>query len=147
MTSFKKKVKVQEGDLDSFSYWVKSGSPWVWINAAAVSASVMLVVGLLTLIAMRGLGHFWPSEVLELTYIEDNGQPHRISGKWRESEEVTAQRLEESGIDVPEGIETLERILFKTANRDVTRQDFRWILSHRISEKSTPPDLVVRERT
>ena len=147
MTSFKKKVKVKGGYLDSFSYWVKSGSPWVWINAAAVSASVMLVVGLLLLIAFRGLGHFWPSEVIELTYIEDNGQPHVISGKWRESEEVSAQRLSEAGQDIPDGIETLERILFKTANRDVTRQDFRWILSHRIREQDTPPEMVVLERT
>lgn len=147
MTSFKKKVKVKASHLDSFGYWVKTGAPWVWINAAAVSASVMLVVGLLALIAVRGMGHFWPSEVVELTYIEDNGQPHVISGKGRDAEDVEAQRLTESGLDVPDGVETFERILFKTANRDVTGQDFRWILSYRIQERSTPPEMVVLERT
>ena len=48
MTSFKKKVKA--GDMDSFQYWIRSGTPWVWVNAAAVSASIILVVGLLMLI-------------------------------------------------------------------------------------------------
>jgi len=38
--------------------WIASGAPWVWLNAAAVSACILLVAGLLALIAWRGLGHF-----------------------------------------------------------------------------------------
>ena len=144
MTSFKKKVKA--GDTESFRYWVRSGSPWVWINAAAVSASILLVVGLLLIIAVRGLGHFWPSAVQELTYIEDNGQPHVISGQLRTREKVLASRLIESGVEVPEGAETVERTLLKTGNRDVTGQDFRWILQFRVRDRQTPPELIVLER-
>jgi phosphate transport system permease protein len=144
MTSFKKKVKA--GNVDSFRYWVESGAPWVWVNAAAVSASIMLVVGLLLLIAARGMGHFWPSSIIELTYIEENGQPHVISGQLREQEEVLASRVAESGLSVPEGVETVERILLKTGNRDITGEDFRWILSHRIEDRDTPADLVILER-
>ena len=29
--------------------WFKSGEPWVWLNAAAVSASLIVVIGLLLL--------------------------------------------------------------------------------------------------
>jgi phosphate transport system permease protein len=144
MTSFKKQVKAE--NLDSFEYWVKSGAPWVWINAAAVSASILLVVGLLMLIAVRGLGHFWPAEIEEFTYFEDNGQPHVISGQLREIERVRASRLVESGVDVPEGMEYVSRILLKTGNRDVYGEDFRWILEHRIENRETPPELAYLER-
>ena len=41
----------------------KSGTPWVWLNAAAVSISMVMVIGLLILIAVRGLGHFWPKTI------------------------------------------------------------------------------------
>lgn len=145
MTSFKKKVKA--GDMDSFQYWVKSGTPWVWINAAAVSASIILVVGLLLLITVRGMGHFWPTAIHEVTYLEENGQPHVIAGQVRESEEVLASRLVESGLEIPEELDMVTRILFKTGNRDVTGEDFRWILEHRMQTRDTPPDLVILERT
>jgi len=40
--------------------WFKTGDPWIWLNAAAVSASLIIVIGLLLLIAVQGLSHFWP---------------------------------------------------------------------------------------
>ena len=144
MTSFKKAVKAR--NMDTFGYWVKSGSPWVWINAAAVSASIILVVGLLLIIATRGLGHFWPTAIQEFTYLEDDDTPHVISGQLRTRETVLASRLVESGVEVPEGVETVDRILLKTGNRDITGEDFRWILEPRISERKEPAELVILER-
>ncbi len=35
--------------------WFKSGSPWVWMTAGAVSVSLISVIGVLLLIASRGL--------------------------------------------------------------------------------------------
>ena len=46
----------------SLKKWVASGSPWVWLNAGAVAISVVLVLGLLGVIASRGLVHFWPAK-------------------------------------------------------------------------------------
>ncbi len=40
----------------SFGEWYASGAPWVWLTGGAVALSGLLVVGLLTLIAIRGLG-------------------------------------------------------------------------------------------
>ena len=48
--------------------WFGSGSPWVWMNAGAVSIAVIMTIGLLAVIAVRGLGHFWPANVIEATY-------------------------------------------------------------------------------
>ena len=49
--------------------WFKSGSPWVWMNAGAVAISLIMVIGLLALIAVRGLGHFWPSTIVTADYV------------------------------------------------------------------------------
>ena len=38
--------------MDSVRTWFRSGMPWVWLNAAAVSVSILLVVGLLALIGV-----------------------------------------------------------------------------------------------
>ena len=41
--------------------YFKSGDAWVWLNAGAVAISLIMVTGILGLIAVRGLGHFWPA--------------------------------------------------------------------------------------
>jgi len=48
--------------------WWKSGDPWIWLTAASVSISILTVVGLLFLIAVNGLGHFWPKSVIDADY-------------------------------------------------------------------------------
>mgnify|MGYP003477473159 CR=1 FL=1 len=35
--------------------WFKSGSPWIWLTAGAVAASVLAVAGVMALTALRGL--------------------------------------------------------------------------------------------
>jgi phosphate transport system permease protein len=62
--------------------WFKTGAPWVWLNAAAVSLSLIMVFGLLALIAIRGLGHFWPADVASIRYVEKaNEQPITLAGE------------------------------------------------------------------
>jgi phosphate transport system permease protein len=144
MTSFKKQIKAP--DMSTFGYWVKSGAPWVWLNAAAVSASILLVAGLLALIAVRGMGHFWPAAVYEVSYQAPDGAVSTFAGQVREREHVLTSRLRESGLTLDTDAETVERILFKTGNRDLTGQDFRWVLAPGIRSMSADEDLVVLER-
>ena len=63
----------------------KSGTPWIWLNAGAVAISVIMVVGLLALIAVRGLGHFWPKTVYEIEYL-NNDETVQVIGERVESE-------------------------------------------------------------
>ncbi len=81
--------------------WIRSGAPWVWLNAAAVSTSILLVAGLLLLIAARGMGHFWPAAVHEIVYQEADGcaQP-RWPARFATASDVKASRLVESGLQV-----------------------------------------------
>jgi phosphate transport system permease protein len=109
--------------------WIRSGAPWVWLNAAAVTTSILLVVGLLLLIAGRGMVHFWPSAVHEVVYQPPDGPAVVLAGHIRDEE-----------------VEVVNRILFKTGNRDLGGADFRWLLEPAIVKRTQPVSLAVLER-
>lgn len=126
--------------------WFKSGAPWIWMTAGAVSMSLVAVIGLLLLIASRGLVYFWPSPVYELT-VEQFGERGTIIGERYDRELVPTERLTAQGIDIPEEQgDFVERFLFKTGNREFVPLDFRWILETDIVESVQPKDIVVVER-
>lgn len=126
--------------------WYKSGSPWIWLTAGAVAASVLAVAGVMALTALRGLGHFWPKPVAETTFVERDGSKIGLIGEIREREEVSARRLREAGFKIPEGEAFVERVLVKMGNRDVSGVDFRWFPVPLLSEFSYPKDVITVER-
>lgn len=126
--------------------WFKSGSPWIWLTAGAVSLSVLMVVGVLSLTALRGLGHFWPKAVVEMKFEEKDGSQVRLIGEIREQEEVALRRLTESGFKIDTKDIFVSRALLKMGNRDVTGVDFRWFPEPLLSERTYPKDLLVIER-
>jgi len=130
----------------TINQWVKGGSPWVWLSAAAVSASLIMVVGLLFLIAVRGLGFFWPADVLEVRYKQSATETITLVGEVQGTETVSAERVISAGGTVPEGAESVQRILLKVGNRDITGLDFRWVEHHNIVEETRPENMVVLER-
>jgi phosphate transport system permease protein len=130
-----------------FKSWVKSGTPWIWLNAAAVAASLVMVIGLLLLIAANGLGHFWPSSIWQIQHQQADGTVQQLVGEIRATESIGAQRLREAGEAVPDDVEGfVERYLLKTGNRDVSGLDFRWIIKPAVLERTKPEQLVVYER-
>ena len=125
--------------------WFKSGAPWIWLNAGAVSISLLMVVGLLVLIAVRGLSFFWPSDVLDAQYIEANGAVVRLIGAIDSSETVPAARVRDSGYAL-ETEEQVERHLLKVGNRDVYGADFRLALQPFLTDIKYPEHILVAER-
>jgi phosphate transport system permease protein len=126
--------------------WASAGEPWVWLNAAAVTASLVMVFGLLGLIAVKGLAHFWPHDILEADYVAGGGQQQVIMGEFVESEEVPAGQLTTAGVSVPDGVEFMQRDLLKIGNRDVGGFDFRWMLDDDLKNKRYPKDAIAIER-
>ena len=126
--------------------WINSGSPWVWLTAASVSASIIMVIGLLVLIAARGLGHFWPADVHTFDYQNDNGQIIKVAGEIRESEEVPTHQIIDSGIQLDTDAEFTTRHLVKTGNRELYGIDFRWLVDPLISQRAIPEEMIVIER-
>ncbi len=128
--------------------WWQSGAPWIWLNAAAVAASLVMVVGLLALIAANGLGHFWPHTVWAFDYRTSSGEVQRLVGEIADREQTLSERMQHAGEVLPDDVgEYLDRYLLKTGNRDVSGLDFRWILEPLIADRETPEKLVVFERT
>ncbi len=130
----------------SMGSWFKSGSPWVWLNAGAVAVSLVMVVGLLALIAVRGLGHFWPSNILVAEY-QIPGQLERpVMGQTTQVETVPTAQLLSAGMPVDPAKETVERALLKVGNRDVSGSDFTWVIDSWLKDVRYPTDIVAVER-
>lgn len=127
--------------------WFKSGSPWIWMTGGAVSISLISVLGLLAMIAWKGLSFFWPSEVVQFE-LQGSVTQQTVIGEIYEREMVPKSRIEATGIDLSDyDKEELERLLIKTGNREYVDLDFRWILETDIESKTTPTALAVFERS
>lgn len=124
----------------------KSGTPWVWLNAGAVSISMIMVIGLLILIAVRGLGHFWPKTIWEIDYLEGDNQIVLL-GERSKTETVPAKQLVASGLHLEFEEEFVERTLLKIGNRDMYGVDFKLIVKPAELEVRKPVDAIVFERT
>ena len=113
----------------------------------SAALSVVAVIGILSLLALRGLAHFWPSNVayLELGTAAGN---QVLLGEISEREIISKrQYLEANPTAAEPTTDEIVRVLLKTGNRKVNPPDFRWVFDHDIKAKSFPPDVVVIERT
>ncbi len=132
---------------DSLNTWVKSGTPWIWMNAGAVSIAVIMTLGLLAIIAVRGLAHFWPADVIVADYSMPGAEMRVLAGEVVQVEEVPRARLAASGLPVNvEGGEFMTRELLKVGNREVYGADFSWVVGEWLSNQRTPVELMVLER-
>jgi len=135
---------------NSTQQFFASGTPWIWMNAGAVAISIIMTVGLLLLLAVNGLGHFWPHDILRGTYAQpvEDGEPlvREIIGERVSEERVNADRIISSGIPVSEDQDFYYRELVKIGNRDLTSSDFTWLLSDYLADISFPKNLAAFER-
>ncbi|MGL4449396.1 MAG: phosphate ABC transporter permease PstA [Shewanella sp.] len=129
------------------SKWVKSGSPWIWMTGGAVSISLIAVLGLLLLIAWRGLSYFWPATVYQWELEDSAGVRSTLIGEIYDREEVPTERLIAAGqVFKQDPGEFVTRYLVKTGNREFVGLDFRWILATDIVSRSEPSDVAKLER-
>ncbi len=127
--------------------WFKTGAPWVWLNAAAVSLSLIMVFGLLALIAVRGLGHFWPAQVASIEYVEKGSeQAITVVGEMVEHQVLKPELARAAGYTPEQAAAGLTQYLVKTGNRDISGLDFRWLLGKDIKKTDYPENLMVLER-
>ena len=73
--------------------WFNSGTPFVWLNAGAVSICIIMVAGLIGLIAVRGLGHFWPADIAVFDYYDKpKSEVVKMMGEVVDEEAVSRSR-------------------------------------------------------
>ena len=132
------------------STWMRRGTPWVWLNAGAVAISILMVVGLLALLTVRGMSHFWPRDVMQGNYAPPTSSGELLStqviGEFVESEMVISAQIASSGIPVNEAQGFYERQLLKLGNRDLTGADFTWVLSDFVHDVEYPQNVIALER-
>lgn len=132
---------------DSLKSWFKSGAPGVWMSGGAVAIAVIMTIGLLAVIAVRGLGHFWPADLLQASYNVPGQANHIVVGEVVQKEEVPRARLKGAGLPVPdEGPEFMNRELIKVGNRDLNGSDFTWVVGEWLTDQQKPVDLIALER-
>ncbi|MFT4860862.1 MAG: phosphate transport system permease protein [Pseudohongiellaceae bacterium] len=131
--------------------WSSSGLPWIWISAACVATSLLMVVGIIALLAFRGVGHFWPADVVQANYSveSDAGDVllEEVVGELIDTETVSAQQVTATGIRLNPGADVVQRQLLKLGNRDITGTDFAWLISDFLIDIRYPVDVVTLERT
>ena len=126
--------------------WFKSGDPWIWLTAASVSLSLIVVFSLVIIIMARGLGYFWPATIIEARYEEPNAPPITMLGEIYDYEKVLTRRLSKNLQPLANGEEFIKRSLIKTGNRELYGLDFRWVVAPALKEIRYPENVLVVER-
>ncbi|WP_235040830.1 phosphate ABC transporter permease PstA [Vreelandella profundi] len=102
---------------------------WPWLCAASVALSLLMLGALLTLLLVRGLGHFWPATLEEVTL--------------RSGETFAGQAVREVALPQQPGDERL----YFTGNRDIETARWRWVAIDDIAMQAQPADLIRLERS
>ncbi|WP_431024712.1 phosphate ABC transporter permease PstA [Halomonas sp. H5] len=105
--------------------------PWPWLAAGSLALSLLMLAALLLLLAGRGLGHFWPAPV-ELVTLDDGRQ-------------LAGQPVREERRQTLQGSPLRER-LYRTGNRDLDGEAWRWVEVTSIARRERPDDWAVIER-
>lgn len=111
------------------------GNSMTALCGGALALNLLLIIGLLVLIASKGLGYFWQKPVVELV-LEDGT---RLLGEINLRQETPRGAWKNS--TQPE-----YRIRMKVGNRDLTGADFVWVDESAIHSRETPADALLLER-
>lgn len=123
--------------------WMRSGRPWIWLSAGAVTISLLALIGLIVLLAGQGMRYFWPHSVYEFEL--KSGQ--HIIGERYGITQVPRQQLLDAGVKLaPNAPAQLSRFLIKIGNREWENQDFLVVMAEDINHTRKPKELLVLER-
>ena len=111
----------------------RKGEPMIWLAGAGLSVSLLLIFGLLALVAVRGLGFFWPHALVRI----ETKDGRKVLGEVLSREPMP---------DAKDPASAPTRIRVKIANRDLNGLDFRWIEESDIVRRDTPPNALLVER-
>ena len=112
----------------------RRGDPAIWLAGSGLGISMLMIGGMITLILTRGLGFFWPGEVVEVTLRDGTVLMGEIAAREATPAPGTEDHLRES------------RVQLKLGNRDLTGADFRWVDEAEIARTERPRDAVYVER-
>lgn len=112
----------------------RKGEPFVWLTAAGLAMGVVLTLGLLGLVLLKGVQTFWPARISVMEVEGANG-PEKVAG-------YIVQERERRDL---EGVEHEEIQIFR-GNRELHGEKFAFIDRSAIRSEELPDDLVLVER-
>lgn len=107
----------------------KTGIPYVWLTGGTLTISLLMIIGLIILIMVKGLGMFWPHKLVHYT-LHDGAI---VLGEFSKKEPIPHQK-------------DSYRTKLKVGNRDVYGIDFRWIDNAGIVSQEYPKTALTIER-
>ena len=110
------------------------GEPMVWLTASGLALGVIITLGLLALVATKGLETFWPKELVELTVVHD-GVTEKTAGY------IVQERQRRD----PDGALHEEIQMFR-GNGELYGDRFVFIDKSTIAFMEKPKDLLLVER-
>ena len=100
------------------------GEPMIWLTSGALIVCLVMIIGLIGMIVTQGMATFWPRPI----------------------ERVTLQSGEVF-LGVPTAVQTdPPQTLYRTGNRDIGSEPFRWVDASDIASVERPPHAVMVER-
>lgn len=96
----------------------------IWLTGGALVVCLVMIIGLVGMIVTRGLTTFWPRPIERVTLT---------------SGEVFLGVRTDEATNPPS-------VLFRTGNRDIGREPFRWVPLAEIASVETPDEAVLVER-
>ena len=113
--------------MKQFTQWLRRGNVFIWFSGTMLSLCLLMIIGLVGFIAVKGLGVFWPQALVQV-----QGPEGLVLG------EITSY-------EAPQGTEPA-KVQFRVGNRDIYGQDFRWFNALEISGRQEPKDALLIER-
>ena len=113
--------------------FLRSGDPFIWLAGSALAFCLLIVAGLISVVAVNGLGFFWPRDVARIELADGTS----VLGEILQRQEMPADDT---------GAGAAYRLQVKTGNRDVYGLDFRWIPEAGIVSITFPAEAAVIER-
>ncbi|MBU2507570.1 MAG: phosphate ABC transporter permease PstA [Bacteroidetes bacterium] len=114
----------------------KKGDPYVLLTSLGLLISLGMVLWLLAIVLVKGLGIFWPRELVQINL---KGENVYLGELWNSGKEISENEFEQ--------IVEEEKTQLKIGNRDLYGYDFIWISDKEIKTMTKPQNAAVFERS
>lgn len=119
---------------ERISYFRQKGDPYVLGTGLALILTLGMVVFIMAVILVKGLGFFWPGDLVELNLVENT----YLGEVWDENLE---RQIDETGQSIGR-----REIQLKIGNRELYGTDFKWIDESQVASREFPENATTFER-
>lgn len=115
-------------------------TPWFWLAALTSSLILVIVILLSVVLLQRGLGLFWPGNIVQFHYHEPEQPPRWVVGEVVKRQTLTTTQLKAAGLPATA---PATRVLVKQGFLPSGQGGHRWFWLHQSDDWQLPPDLML----